>query len=142
MSVIGSQGAAGTFEVSFGLRNTSSTPCTMNGFPGALLLNASGAPLPTTVVRAGNLSFTNFSAVPVNLAPGATAYFNLGYSDVPTGSETSCEMATQLEVTPPNATTHEVVSASLSVCNHGTLTVSPVFGSGSSEVQTTAPPHP
>jgi hypothetical protein len=114
----------------------------MNGFPGALLLNASGTQLPTTVIRAGNYSFTNFSASPVTLSPGATAFFNLAYSDVPTGSETSCEMATQIEVTPPNSSTHDVVAVPLSVCNHGTLTVSPVFGATSPEVQTTAPPHP
>jgi Protein of unknown function (DUF4232) len=113
----------------------------MNGFPGAVLLGASGTQLPTTVVRAGSPSFTNFPATQVTLGPGATAYFNLGYSDVPTGSETSCEMATQLQIKPPDASTFQVVAASLSVCNHGTLTVSPVFGSGSPQVQTTAPPH-
>jgi hypothetical protein len=76
----------------------------------------------------------------VALNPGASAYFNVAYSDVPTGSETGCEMATQLQVTPPGASTHVVVAAPLSVCNHGTLTVSPVFAAGSPEVQTTAPP--
>jgi hypothetical protein len=76
------------------------------------------------------------------LSPGATAFFNLAYSDVPSGSETSCEMATQIEVTPPNSSTHDVVAVPLSVCNHGTLTVSPAFGATSPEVQTTAPPHP
>ena len=142
MSVVGSQGAAGTFEVSFGLRNSATTPCTMNGFPAVLLVSGSGTQLPTTVVRAGNVSFTNFPAAPVALSPGATAYFNMAYSDVPVGSETSCEMATQLQVTPPNTSTHGVVGISLAVCNHGTVTVSPVFGSGSPQVQTTAPPHP
>ena len=142
MSVVGSQGAAGTFEVSFGLRNSATTPCTMNGFPAVVLVSGSGTELPTTVVRAGNVSFTNFPAAPVGLSPGATAYFNMAYSDVPVGSETSCEMASQLQVTPPNTSTHGVVAISLAVCNQGTVTVSPVFGSGSPQVQTTAPPHP
>ena len=141
VGVLGSQGAAGTFEVSFSLRNISTTTCAMDGIPGTLLLDASGAVLPTNEVRAGSYSFTNFSAAPVTLAPGATAYFNLGYSDVPTGSETSCEMASQLQVMPPGASTHVVVAVPLSVCNHGTVTVSPVFGSTSPQVQTTAPPH-
>jgi hypothetical protein len=114
----------------------------MNGFPAVLLVSGSGTQLPTTVMRAGSLSFTNFPAAPVALSPGATAYFNLAYSDVPTGSETSCEIAAQLQITPPNTSTHGVVALSVSACNHGTVAVSPVFGSGSPEVQTTAPPHP
>jgi hypothetical protein len=142
MSVSGTEGAAGTLEVTISLRNTTSATCTMNGFPGALLLGASGTALPTTVVRAGIYSFTNFPSALVTLAGGALAYFNLGYSDVTTGSETTCEMATQLEITPPNATTHGIVTASLAVCNRGTVTVSPVFSATSPETQTTAPHQP
>jgi len=73
------------------------------------------------------------------LAAGATAYFNVGYSDVPTGSETTCPASAQLEVTPPNDFTQLTVAFQATACNHGTLTVSPVFGAGSSETQTTAP---
>jgi hypothetical protein len=113
----------------------------MDGFPGALLVDGSGASLPTNVVRAGNYSFTNFSSSVVTLAPGAMAFFNLGYSDVTVAGETSCEMATALQIIPPGSSTHLVVSSGLSVCNHGTVTVSPVFGSSSPEVETTAPPH-
>ena len=141
LAVAGSQGAAGTFELTFSVRNISTASCTMDGFPGTLLLDAAGAVLPTNEVRAGSYSFTNFSASPVSVSPGGTAYFNLGYSDVPTGGETSCEMATQLQVMPPGSSTHAVVTAALSVCNHGTLTVSPVFSSSSPQVRTTAPPH-
>jgi Protein of unknown function (DUF4232) len=140
-AVLGSQGAAGTFEVTFRLRNGSTAACTMDGFAGALLLDASGAPLPTNVVRAGSYSFTNFASSVVTLAPGATAYFNLGYSDVTVGGETSCEMATALQVIPPGTSTRLVVSSALSVCNHGTVTVSPIFGAASPQLETTAPPH-
>jgi Protein of unknown function (DUF4232) len=114
----------------------------MNGFPGAQLLDGSGTELPTHVVRGGNYQFTNFSPMPVVLTAGAMAYFNLAYSDVPTGSETSCPTAAQIEVTPPNAFDHDVVSVSFEVCNGGTLTVSPVFGHGALGSQTTAPPQP
>ncbi len=141
-SLSGSEGAAGTFELTFSLRDISTTSCTMDGFPGALLLGSSGAALPTNVVRAGSYSFTNFSSSSVMLPAGGTAYFNLGYSDVTVAGETSCEMATAIQFIPPGATTHVVVSTAMSVCNHGTVTVSPVFGSASPEVQTTAPPHP
>jgi hypothetical protein len=138
----GSQGAAGTLEVTFALRNTSTTSCPMNGFPGAQMLGSSGTQIPTHVVRAGNYPFTDFPPSPVVLTAGSTAYFNLGYSDVPTGGETTCPTAAQLEVTPPNAVDHDVVPVQFVVCNAGTLTVSPVFGAGSSVAHTTAPPQP
>jgi hypothetical protein len=141
-SVVGSQGAAGTFELTFGLRNSGSTACPMEGYPGAQLLDASGNQLPTHVVSGGNFQFTSFAPAPVTLDAGATAYFNLAYSDVPSGSETTCPTATQVEVTPPHAVDHDTVSVHLTVCDAGTLTVSPVFSSSSSQTQTTAPPQP
>jgi len=114
----------------------------MEGYPGAQLLDASGTELPTHVVSGGNLQFTNFAPAPVVLAAGATAYFNLAYSDVPTGTETSCPSAAQIEVFPPHAVDHDVVTTHIVVCAAGTLTVSPVFSSSSPESQTTAPPQP
>jgi hypothetical protein len=105
------------------------------------MLAASAAPLGTqTTVRGGTYGFTNFPSATVTLAAGATAYFNVGYSDVPTGSEGPCPASTQLEVTPPNDFSQLTVAFQATVCNHGTLTVSPVFGSGSPQTQTTAPP--
>jgi len=111
----------------------------MDGYPSAQLLDASGTELPTHVVSGGNYQFTNFAPSPVQLAPGATAYFNLAYSDVPSGGETTCPTAAQIEVTPPHAVDHGVVAVQLAACGAGTLTVSPVFGSGSPGSQTTAP---
>jgi hypothetical protein len=140
-TLAGSQGAAGTFELTFALRNTSTAPCPMEGYPGAQLLDASGTELPTHVVSGGNLAFTNFAPSPVTLAAGANAYFNLAYSDVPTGTETTCPTAAQIEVTPPHAVDHDTVAVHITVCAAGTLTVSPVFSSTSSETETTAPPQ-
>jgi len=142
MSVAGSEGAAGTLEVTYALRNSSSSSCPMDGFPGAQLLSSSGAELPTRVVRGGSYPFTNLAPSPVVLAPGQTAYFNMGYSDVPTGNETTCPTAAQIEVTPPDAVDHDVVAGQLNVCDNGTLTVSPVFAAGSAGTKTTAPPQP
>ncbi len=140
--MVGSQGAAGTFELTFALHNTSASPCTMEGYPGAQLLDATGTELPTHVVSGGSLQFTNFAPAPVVLAPGDTAYFNLAYSDVPTGAETTCPTAAQIEITPPHAVDHDVVTAHIVVCAAGTLTVSPVFSQSSPQTQTTAPPQP
>jgi hypothetical protein len=139
MRVAGSQGAAGTVELTISMRNAAAATCTLHGYPGAQLLNATGTELMTQVVRGGTFSFTDFAATTVTLASGSTAYFNLGYSDVPTGTETTCPTAAHLEVTPPNAVDHGTVPIQAQVCNGGTLTVSPVFASGSANTQTTAP---
>jgi hypothetical protein len=139
-SVAGSSGAAGTIETTIALKSTASTTCVLGGYPGLLLLNSTGTALPTTVVRKGTYSFTSMVPTTVTLAPGQSTYFNIGYSDVPVGSETSCPSSASLEVTPPNATDHLVIAATMAPCGGGTMVVSPVFASTGSDSQTTAPP--
>ena len=139
-SVLGSSGAAGTIETTVGLRSTAATPCTLGGYPGLQMLAGSGSPLPTAVVRKGSYSFTSMAPTTVTLAPGQSAYFNIGYSDVPVGSETACPTSASVQVTPPNALDHLVMTATLAPCGGGTLVVSPVFLSTGSNSQTTAPP--
>jgi hypothetical protein len=141
LSLLGTEGAAGTNEVTFGLRNTSSATCVLFGYPGVELLGAAGAGITTNDVRGGTESFTNFPAADVSVPTGATAYFNIGYSDVVTGGESSCPTTTGIQVIPPNTTTELKVAGQFTVCNGGTVDVSPVFGAGSSETQTTAPPQ-
>jgi hypothetical protein len=141
LSVLGTEGAAGTFEVTFGFKNTSSATCPLMGYPGIQLLAAGGSNIATSTVRGGSESFTDFAPTAVSVGPGATAYFNMAYSDVTTGTESSCPTATGLKAIPPNTSTSLSVSAQFVVCNNGTVTVSPVFGKDSPETQTTAPPQ-
>ena len=136
-SVVGSSGAAGTIETSVALKSTAPGTCVLGGYPGLQLLGAGGAALPTTVVRKGSYSFTSMAPTTVTVASGQSVYFNIGYSDVPVGSETTCPTSASLEVTPPNAYDHLVVAATLAPCGGGSLTVSPVFASVS---QTAVPP--
>ena len=137
-SIVGSSGAAGTIETTVGLRSTAATPCILGGYPGLQMLGPGGATLPTNVVRKGNYSFTSMAPTTVTLSSGQSAYFNIGYSDVPVGNETSCPTSASLEVTPPNATDHLVVTATLTPCGGGTLVVSPVFLATGSNSQSTA----
>ena len=139
-SVTGSSGAAGTIETTVALKSTAATPCALAGYPGLQMLSASGSNLPTQVVRTGSYSFTAIAPTTVILAPGQSALFNIGYSDVPVGNETSCPTSASVEVTPPNATDHLVLTAALAPCGGGTLVVSPVFLSTGADSQTTAPP--
>jgi hypothetical protein len=126
-SVAGSSGAAGTIETTVALKSTSATPCVLSGYPGLQLLDSAGASLPTQVVRKGGYSFTSMAPTTVTLSNGQSTYFNIGYSDVPMGTEQSCPNSTSLEVTPPGATDHLLAPAVLSPCGGGTLVVSPVF---------------
>jgi hypothetical protein len=139
---VGQSGAAGTQEITFAMTNTSGAPCTTYGYPGLLLVAPTGAAMPTTVVRGGGLTFESIAPSQVTLAPGQPAYFNVGFSDVQSGT-TTCSSTHTVEVTPPTTTTHATVGVGLGIyaCDDGTLHVSAVFPSTSaSGTQTTAPP--
>jgi hypothetical protein len=126
-SISGSSGAAGTIETTVALKSTSATTCVLSGYPGLQMLDAGGANLPTNVVRKGNYSFTSMAPTTVTLSNGQTASFNIGYSDVPVGTQTTCPTSASIEVTPPNAVDHLVIAAMLAPCGGGTLVVSPVL---------------
>lgn len=139
-AVAGTSGAAGTIEITVAMTSTAAAPCVLDGYPGLLLQTASGSPLPTSVVRKGSYGFTSMPPTPVTLTHGGSAYFNVGYSDVPVGAETTCPTSASMQVTPPNAFDHLVMAAALAPCGGGTLVVSPVFLAVGSNSQTTAPP--
>jgi Protein of unknown function (DUF4232) len=137
-SVVGGSGAAGTIETTFALKSTATATCVLGGYPGLQMLSASGALLPTKVVRGGSYSFTKMAPTTVTVAPGGSVEFNVGYGDVPVGNETSCPSSESIEITPPNAYGHLVTAAKLSPCGGGTLVVSPVFSPSGPDSQTAA----
>jgi len=124
-------GAAGTIELSFLMVNTSSTNCSMQGYPGLQLLSSAGAALPTNVIRGGGPSFPTAAAnnppTLVVLAPQQSAAFSLSFEDVPVGTETTCPTSSMMEITPPNDTAHAVVNVQIDACGGGTIHVSPVY---------------
>jgi hypothetical protein len=140
-SVEGTEGAAGTVEITFALKNTSPSSCVMWGYPGGLLLGSDGSPITTVVKRGGDLSFLDISVSTVHVPAGGSAYFNLGYSTVPTAGETTCPKSSSFEITPPNDTQQLVVPVAMEACDGGAVSVSPVFGAGSPATSTTAPSH-
>jgi len=126
-ALTGGNGAAGTIESTVVLRNTSASPCQLSGYPVLQMVDGSGSALPTMTVDGGHYSFTSQAPAPVTLATGQAGSFNIGYSDVPTGTETSCPTSAALQITPPGGHDHVTVSASLAPCAGGTLAVSPVL---------------
>ncbi|MGO9029498.1 MAG: DUF4232 domain-containing protein [Acidimicrobiales bacterium] len=138
-SVYGSSGAAGTIETTVALTSSAATACTLAGYPGLQMLSSTGALLPTNVVRGGSYQFTTMAPTSVTVAPGQAVYFNMGYSDVPSGAQTSCPSSATLHVTPPNSYTSVSLSAQLSPCDNGSITVSPVFAGTGAAANTRAP---
>jgi len=132
------QGAAGTIELTVRLHNTAEENCSLDGYPSVQLIDAWGDELPTAVVRGGSYLFTDFVAAPVTLAAQAVAYFNLAYSDVPSGS-TACASGASMWVTLPGDVDYLSITETVTACDGGQLTVSPIFGATSPETETTAP---
>lgn len=125
--VPGSQGA-GHIAYTLTLTNTSQTSCTMDGLPAAVLLDASGSPLPTHVTgtEGGPL---------VNLVPGASAKATATFSpDVPGSGDSqsgACQpKAYTLQVTPNGGGTVDApIKPPTSVCERGSLNFD-VFSGG------------
>jgi hypothetical protein len=90
-------------EIGFALRNVGGVSCRTYGYPGVLFLDRSGRPLPTIPAHTTRDFFGTTAAVPLVVAPGASASFRL---DVGHGVATSagCDTAYGLQVIPPNDT--------------------------------------
>jgi hypothetical protein len=108
----------------YALQNTSQISCTLYGYPGMQMYGASGAALPTTVIRGGAFEFLDVTPQTVTLAPGDRASFALGFTVIPTGDQT-CPESSSLLVTPPNDYTQLGIAAALNPCG-GIIHVSPV----------------
>ncbi|MHB8320258.1 MAG: DUF4232 domain-containing protein [Acidimicrobiales bacterium] len=129
----GSSAGAGQVELTVQMTNVTTTTCSLFGYPGMQLLDSSGHPLPTNVVRGGVTFVTNPAAnkAPARfaLAPNAAASFALRYEDVPVGNETTCPTSASSRITPPNDYTYSVIALKVTACGGGTIHVSPVFPS-------------
>lgn len=116
------------------LRNTSGTACSLTGYPGLQMLDASGHPIATSVVRGTSTTVSAVPVRPVVLAAGASASFEVGYQDSTGYGNASCPTSSSVEVTPPNAYHYVVVSWKMTpyggTAQHlacGQVTVSPVY---------------
>ena len=125
------QGAAGTIVGTVTLAEVGGGTCTMEGYPSLARFDATGAPVATTVVDGLTVNLSGPPTSPpslVTLTPTQQASFTFEYSDVPTGSETSCASSTTLSVTSPGATTPSTPAPlAMAPCSNGTIEVSPVY---------------
>jgi hypothetical protein len=101
-----SGGAAGSLGITYMFTNTSATACTLTGFPGLQLLNASGQPLTTTTIR------NTETPSAVTLQPGRQAWFDIEFPTQTGFGSLQCPTSAALAVIPPNDTTALVVRGS------------------------------
>jgi hypothetical protein len=130
------QGAAGTIVGTITLAEVGSGTCTVNGYPTLTRFTASGASVPTTMVHGLTINVSGPPSQPpslVTLTSSQQAEFTFQYSDVVTGTETSCATSTTLSVTTPGATSASApVPLSMTPCNNGTVNVSALYAAGAS----------
>jgi hypothetical protein len=123
------QGAAGTITGSISLSSTST--CSVTGYPILALFNSSGASLTVTMVDGLSVDLStpaNSPPAATTIGPGQSAEFSYQYSDVPTGSQTTCPSSTTASLTVPGYTNSaSPFSITLDPCDNGTIRVSPVY---------------
>jgi hypothetical protein len=102
--------AAGSVIDVIALRNTSATSCTLRGYAGVQPLDQVGHPVTIQLNRTGSPLST------VSMAPGATAAFQLQFSDGTGFSSPQCAKVTSLQVTPPNDFAPLTLGVQLSAC--------------------------
>lgn len=127
-----SAGAAGTVEATVKGVNLGSVTCSLAGYPGIQLQGSvGGAPMATTVDHQGSFSNPKAAGSPtvVTLAPGASASFQLTYSNVPVGNQTSCPSSSGLGVSWPGARAWASLPYAATVCGGGVVHVSHVYAS-------------
>jgi hypothetical protein len=113
--------AAGNRYAKLAVTNTSTGPCTLYGYGGLQLIDASGRAAPTNLVRKADPGPTL-----VTLQPGQQAFKNLHWGVVPDGSEPTtgpCEPeSTGATVIPPDETQSTTVTFRFgSVCEKGKI---------------------
>lgn len=125
-AVIPGSASAGHIEARVVLTNSSGVACRTFGYVGMQLLDSSGAPLPTDVVRQPG------TIQQITLAPGQSASAVSQFSPDVNGQGDSttgqCQpVAASTQLTPPNDTHFVVVSGpGQPVCERGTIDLKPL----------------
>jgi len=127
----GQSGAAGTILGFIQLKNTGGVTCTLYGYIGIGLLDANKHPLPSNIVRGGGMgSEKQLPKTLVTLAPGQVAHVEYSFSDVPSGTATSCPTSTYVQITPPDETDYLLVTEKLGPCQGGEIGIGAVQPGG------------
>lgn len=133
--------AAGSTGIVFTFQNTSDATCTLYGYPGMLMLDSHGKPMPTSVIRGHGSAFVDVPPSLVTLPPNGFASFAISYANVPLGNQsyqTACPESSRLLVTPPNDYHQLGIGATISPCEGVIHVSSVVAGTGGPSAPTVA----
>jgi hypothetical protein len=111
-------GAAGTFYSVVDFTNVSKASCTLYGYPGVSLRNASGAQIGAAGTRDAAVTPTV-----ITLTPGATANTSVGVTDPGVYPSGKCDPATSsyLRIYPPNQTVYYDLSFKEATCSNPSI---------------------
>ncbi|HEX3793712.1 MAG TPA: DUF4232 domain-containing protein [Acidimicrobiales bacterium] len=125
------QGAAGTIVGTVTLSPVGVSTCTLVGYPTLIRYSSTGAVVPVHVVDGLTVNLSGPATQPaaqVTLTASQPAEFTFQYSDVQTGSETTCAASSTLAVVTPGQTKGSAPFAlAMSPCSGGTVEVSPFY---------------
>lgn len=132
-------GAMGHVGQEVHLQNTSSSPCTLSGYPSLQLVDGAGKPLATHVIDGSDYIVPRIRVRTVTLAPHGAAAFLIGYADGTGYGSAQCPKSSSVKIYPPHLTTPLIVAwhlqpyggATIATLRCGEITVSPVAPVGS-----------
>lgn len=103
---LSSDGAAGTIEMRFALRNNGTVACHTYGWPGFQFTGAGGAPLPTVTKWVTTGIWGTIKPTVITLDPGQAASFVISFSDVGAsgGGPPDCTAANGVQIIAPDDT--------------------------------------
>lgn len=122
-SIAGTEGAAGTQFVTIALRNTSSSPCSLEGSPSVELLDASGASLRVRE-QTGLPEGPSLEPSTLLLHPGQTATVTIATHDVNVGAQ-PCVEASSARISPTGGGGIDVALPSVTEVCDGNVWVAP-----------------
>ncbi len=121
---VSDQGAMGHIGVVYAFTNTSSSTCTLYGYPGFAPLDAKGQPLKGIKVTWSERNYMHHAQRQrLTLTPGAQASFEAVYSHIPSDNQL-CPKSAKVQITPPNTYHHFSFSDRLTPCRE--IFVTPV----------------
>ncbi|GAA2748059.1 hypothetical protein GCM10009868_40040 [Terrabacter aerolatus] len=132
-SLAASRAASGHALLVIALRNGGPAACHLEGYPGLALVSATGEPARTTVTHVQDQTFPAVAPTALTVPVGASVSFDLGVTDVPSGSDASCVSEPTLSITLPDAQGAVRLAARVTTCDRR-LNVSP-FVAGTAGVR-------
>lgn len=107
------------------LKNISQSTCSLFGYVGLQLDNASRHFMPTTVTRGSSYFNPNPGPTLIHLQPGSAATAIMTWSTTDQATTSNCPSSSYLEITPPNAYNYLFVPDAIAPCGpQGAIAVS------------------